>query len=153
MAGRKALPKELKVVKGTFRKHREISGTPQAVDGDMEFPAWLPSAAAKHFDLLKFRIGELGLASPSYTEALALAALCMHEIEMLTIEIQIDGYVPESMDSRGAERKKALPAFAMRSEARRHLQSLLAEFGLTPAAIQKVGASGGKKENPFGAFG
>jgi phage terminase small subunit len=40
------------------------------------------------------------------------------------------------------------------ADAMRRFQSLLAEFGLTPAAIQKVG--GGKQkpqENPFGRFG
>lgn len=50
---------------------------------------------------------------------------------------------------------KGHPAVGQKNEAMRHLQSLLAEFGLTPAAIGKIGAGDGKekKKDPWESFG
>jgi phage terminase small subunit len=41
---------------------------------------------------------------------------------------------------------------AIRAEAARHLQSLLSEFGLTPAAAPKIVVPRRQKKTPFGAL-
>ena len=147
------MPKDLKVIKGTFRKDREIPDAPMAANGEMVFPSWLPRGALKHFETLRSKVSEYGIASPSYTEALAMAAMRMYEIENLTIDIESEGAVYTRLDRDNCEIKKANPAVSQRNDAMRHLQSLLGEFGLTPAAIQKVGKTKPKQDNPFGAFG
>jgi phage terminase small subunit len=40
----------------------------------------------------------------------------------------------------------------MRSEAMRHAQSLLSEFGLTPSARSKVSVGQSTEDNPFAAL-
>jgi len=151
--GRKKMPREVKVIRGTFRKDREAPDSPPASVGEMVFPSWLPSGALKHFETLKSKVAEYGISSPSYTEALAMAAMRMYEIECLTIDIESEGSVISRIDRDGCEIKKANPSVSQRNDAMRHLQSLLCEFGLTPAAIQKVGKTKPKQDNPFGAFG
>lgn len=152
MAGRKALPQETKSLKGTLRQHRVNKDAPQPLEGEMVCPETLPSGAVKHFHNLKFKIEELGLSSPTYTEALCLAAMRMDQIEQLTILLAAEGYVIETMDNKGNESMKANPAYSMLSDAMRHLQSLLADFGMNPSSIQKVSAKGKQQDNPFGAF-
>jgi P27 family predicted phage terminase small subunit len=100
----------------------------------------------EHFAVLRERIAGLGIASKTDTEALALAASRMAEIEECDEIIREHGRVILEENKM----PRATPAVAQRNEAMRHLQSLLAEFGLTPAARSKVTAP--KKEqnaNPF----
>lgn len=101
-------------------------------------PAWLTRGAVEHFGVLRTRVELQGYASSSHTEALAAAAMRMDEIESLTLLIEEQGYTYETITDEGAKMIKGNPAVAMRSEAARHLQSLLAEFGLTPASMTKV---------------
>lgn len=152
----------MKLVRGTFRGDRANDNAPgQAPDG-MRAPAWLPVGAIEHFGVLKARIEEYGLNSSSFTETLAMAALRLDEIDQLTAIIDAEGPVYESEkfgksgggDPAKTVLKKSHPAVKQRAEALRHLQSLLAEFGLTPATISKVN-TGGKNEknnNPFAKF-
>lgn len=153
MAGRKPLAQEIKAQKGTLRNHRINKDAPKAVDGDMVFPANLPSGAEKYFEHFKMRMVELGLDSPSYADVLGLAALRRYQMDELLTEIGISGgYVIDDMNSKGIEIKKAHPAAILLNDVMRHYHSLLSELGLTPSAIQKVSAKGKKQDNPFGAF-
>ncbi|MDL2315641.1 P27 family phage terminase small subunit [Desulfovibrio sp. OttesenSCG-928-A18] len=152
MAGRKPLPQEIKALKGTLRQHRVNKDAPQPLEGEMLCPENLPQDAVKHFHNLKFKVEALGLSSPTYTEALCLAAMRMGQIEKLNISLLAEGYVIETMDNKGNESMKANPAYSMLSDAMRHLQSLLADFGMNPSSIQKVGAKGKQQDNPFEAF-
>lgn len=150
--GRKALPTGLKVIKGTFRKDRVPDGMPDADIDGMKAPAWLPPEAVEHFGVFKSRVEALGLNSKTFTEVAALAALRMSEIEKLTEIIKSDGPVYESVDDGGKLLKKSHPAVSQRSEAARHLQGLLSEFGLSPAAIQKIGGGKKEKKSAFAEF-
>ena len=55
-------------------------------------------------------------------------------------------------DPTPAWRLEAGPEVGMRSEAMRHAQSLLSEFGLTPSARSKVSAGKPQEVNPFAAL-
>jgi P27 family predicted phage terminase small subunit len=146
MAGRKRLPDHLKIVKGTAQKCRMNPDAPVADIDSPRPPAWLSRRAVEHFAVLRERIAGLGIASKTDTEALAIAAMRMAEIEECDRDIEQLGRVL----AEEGKTPRANPAVGQRSEAMRHLQSLLAEFGLTPAARSKVTAP--KKEqnaNPF----
>jgi P27 family predicted phage terminase small subunit len=87
-----------------------------------------------------------------------LLALRLSEVQERTDEIARDGAVYskiELIEVPGADGKlvtkaqkihKTNPAVAQRSEAMRHVQSLLAEFGLSPASRGKVSRTSGAEE-------
>jgi P27 family predicted phage terminase small subunit len=105
----------------------------------------------EHFGVLRERIEGLSISSRTDTEMLALAAARMAEIEECDAIIKEHGRVIETVtDKAGNTAIRANPAVAQRNEAMRHLQSLLAEFGLTPAARSKIIApKKDKQANPF----
>lgn len=151
--GRKKLPDTLKIVQGTFRKHRGKTSDAQAADA-MVASESLSEAAHKHFETLRERIAVLGLDSATYSEALTLAAMRMEEIDIYSAAINEHGAVVLAPTVAGGELLRPNPAVAMRNDAMRHLQSLLAEFGLTPSSIGRVGVkkNGEAKQQGFGGL-
>jgi P27 family predicted phage terminase small subunit len=166
--GRKRKPDQFKVLEGTFRKDRANPDTPASDKKGMEAPPWLPADCLEHFLTVKERISVYKLDSASWTEAAALIAMRINEIEVCNRVIEQEGRTYKSetgsetiIDPKTGEAKtlikvmvKGHPIVAQKNEAMRHLQSLLSDFGLTPSAIGKVGSSGeGKKgSDPWGEF-
>lgn len=143
--GRKKLPDALKLIKGTARPHRGKTADSQD-ESAMVAPEGLTEAELAHFERLVAKVEVLGLNSATYTDAIVLAVKRMSEIEECDALIVTHGRVIESETDRGGNPiLRPNPAVAMRNEAMRHLQSLLAEFGLTPSSIGRVG---GKKKEP-----
>lgn len=145
MAGRKRKPDHLKVVAGTAQKCRMNPEAPAANHGCAIAPAWLSGRATEIFDQISATLHGMGIASPDDTHALALCASRLEEVEILTIVVEDEG---RTYTSEGGL-VKARPEVAMRNEAMRHAQSLLAEFGLTPSARSKVSAGKAPEANPF----
>jgi len=94
----------------------------------------------------------MGYASASHTEALALAAMRQDEIEGYSKTLVEKGPSYQTRSVTGQKIIKARPEVAMRSEAARHLQSLLTEFGLSPSAATKIVVPRRQKKNPFKAL-
>lgn len=111
----------------------------------MTAPAGMSDAARAHFEMLLDRVTALGLNSSTYTEILALAAERMEEIDECKEAIKLHGRVIVRNRPWRQSDLRANPAVTMKNEAMRHLQSLLAEFGLSPSSIGKVGV---KKKDP-----
>lgn len=138
--GRKKLPDQLKLIKGTLQKCR-AAGVPGGQDeAPMTAPENLSEAARVHFSTLKENIAQLGLDSATFTEVAILAAMRLAEIDECDLLIAEHGRVIETTTEAGSLLLRANPAVTMRNEAMRHLQSLLAEFGLTPTAATRVSA-------------
>jgi phage terminase small subunit len=157
LAGRKRIPTKLKLIKGTAQPCRMNKNEPAPDPGAPRVTKWLPDEQAKkYFLLLTERLERVGLASKTFQEMLGLAAQRMAEIDILNKVIAEEGstYTATRLDKNGeivTEQIKAHPAVAQRSEAMRHLQSLLSSFGLSPADISKVsGLDLGGKPNKFG---
>ena len=149
--GRKKLPDQLKVISGTFQKCR-ASKSGDAQDAQpMAAPDTLSEGALKHFEILRGRIALLGLDSSTYTEVLTLAAMRLEEIDQCDLLITEHGRIIETVTEAGSLFLRANPAVTMRNEAMRHLQSLLAEFGLTPSSVGRV--VGKKKDTTPKGFG
>lgn len=159
MAGRKRIPDHLKVVAGTAQPSRMNPSAPDALEGLPEAPGWLSSRAAEIFDQLVVIISDMGVASASDAAMLAMAASRIEEVEICTAIIEDGGRTFVSSaeyDEDGrmvSQQIKGHPAVAQRSEAMRHAQSLLVEFGLSPAARSKVSAVKKNERNPFQALG
>lgn len=148
--GRKKTPDNVKLIRGSFRKDRANDNAPNQAPDGMRAPAWLPTEAVEYFGVLKSRIEAYGLNSSSFTEALAMAALRLSEIDELSAIIETEGRVYQTTNTKGDISFKSRPEVAQRNEALRHLQGLLAEFGLTPASLGKVNAGKQKEDkNPF----
>ena len=141
MAGRKIVPIEIKKLKGTYRKCRDRNPPPSS-KGRPTAPAWLNTAAKRKFGIVVRRLDDLSMASSSYTEAIALLASRLEEVERHTRILEDEGYL---LDDRPH------PANKLRELAFNHAHKLLVEFGLTASAIQKVGAKMKEKpkKNPF----
>lgn len=160
MAGRKRKPDALKQLAGTAQPCRMNPDAPAASDGLPEAPAWLSERAADIFDELTAIVDRMRIASADDTAMLAILASRLEEIEVCTVAIEDLGrvYSSETTTSRGDGETvvkamvRARPEVAMRNEAMRHAQSLLSEFGLSPAARSKVSAITPQDENPFSEF-
>src|SRR5690554_5403864 len=144
MAGRKRIPDHLKIVAGTAQPCRMNADAPVAASDLLVPPEWLSARSAEIFAGLVSVIEGMGIAWASDTAALALAACRPAEVEGCAAGIEDGGRTCLSSagyDSEGrviSQQLKGHPAVAQRSEAMRHGQALLAEFGLTPAARAKV---------------
>mgnify|MGYP005655107011 CR=1 FL=1 len=136
MAGRKIVPIEIKKLKGTYRKCRDRTPPPSS-KGRPTAPAWLNTAAKRKFGIMVRRLDALTMASDSYTEAIALLASRLEEVERYTKMLDEEGALLD---------EKPHPVIKLREMAMNHSHKLLVEFGLTASAIQKVGAK--KKEKP-----
>lgn len=159
MAGRKSKPDHLKLVSGTLRPDRVNAAAPKPSEDLPASPDWLSGRAATIFDDLVSIIGPMGIGSSTDTAMLAILASRLEEVEICTAIIEDGGrtFVSNvSYDDEGrmeSQQIKGHPVVAQRSEAMRHAQSLLAEFGLSPAARSKVSANRKDEENPFKALG
>lgn len=152
MAGRKAIPTHLKVVRGNPGKRALNKDEPKPSAGTLVAPDWLTKAERLEFETLAERLAEIGLNSDSYTESVALAAQLQVEIIELSEVIEREGRTYCVITKSGDRMVRARPEWNLRAEARRHLQSLLAEFGLTPSAATRVKVEKKKPENPFTAL-
>lgn len=157
MAGRKRKPDALKQLAGTDQPCRMNPDAPPVGDGELEAPLWLSDRAAEIFDELKAIVDRMQIASADDVAMLAMLASRLEEIEVCTAVIEDAGRVYISSTTTNKrdgetvtkEMVRARPEVAMRNEAMRHAQSLLAEFGLSPAARSKVSAVTPADENPF----
>lgn len=150
--GRKKSPVTVKATRGTLRADRMPKNMPEPSKESMSPSLPLDDKVNGYFEFLRGIVRGMGNDSSSFGPALSLAALRMAEVDECTADILKDGSYYTSEDGKGKVMKRPHPAIARRSEAMRHLQSLLAEFGLTPAAIQKVGGGEKSTDNPFGEF-
>lgn len=91
----------------------------------------------------------MGIGLPDDQAALAMLANRLEEIEILSVTIQDGGGTYSTTATSGDKLVRARPEVGQRNEAMRHAQSLLNEFGLTPAARSKVSAGKPSEVNPF----
>lgn len=158
MAGRKRIPDHLKIIAGTAQPCRMNPDAPVPSAELPTAPSWLSGRAAEIFTGLVGILEQMGIASANDTAGLALLASRLEEVEICTAMIEDGGRTFVSRvvyDDEGRiteQQIKANPVVAQRSEAMRHAQSLIAEFGLTPAARSKVSATKAPEENPFKAL-
>jgi len=147
--GRKKIPDHLKVLSGTAQPCRMNPDAPSANPGVAGCPDWLSERASELFAQISATLLGMGIASPDDQVALAILASRLEEVELMTAAIEDGGRVY----TQDSGMRRAAPEVAMRNEAMRHAQSLLAEFGLTPAARSKVSAGKPADVNPFKALG
>lgn len=152
MAGRKRKPTHLHIVQGTKRPCRINKAEPDVPNEPPRAAVELESRVSFWYGIVVGRIQSVGVGSSADSEQVMLLANRLAEVEACDADIKKFGRVFENIDPKtGSISIKANPAVAQRSEAMRHSQSLLAEFGLSPASRGKVSANEKKKQpvNPW----
>lgn len=145
--GSRPLPTALKLLKGTHQSCRDADNTPPVNLSAMPAPPeHLNYRAAEIFRQLSVYLHGMKILSVEDSIMLGLLAARLEEVEEHTETIESEGYV--YLTNKGLW--KSRPEVGMRNEAMRHAQSLLIEFGLSPAARSRVSAQlGDKPDNPF----
>lgn len=150
--GRKPKPTALKLLTGNPGKRAINKNEPAASKSKPRPPSWLNGRAKSIFRLLVKRLDGMGYASASHTEALALAAWRLEQVEACGKLLNENGLTYETKNQRNATVVKPRPEVAMQGEAARHAQSLLAEFGLTPSSATRIQVPGKPKGNSFNSI-
>lgn len=147
--GRKTLAPHLKAVQGTNRPSRENKQAPESPKQIPEMPQGLTTRAKKYWGELVELLHEMGVITLADKSVLELLCETYAEWKSLnhTIKTSYKGktsYLTITKD--GSEMYRGYPEVSQRADAARRFQSLLSEFGLTPAARSKVTAIGKDKE-------
>jgi P27 family predicted phage terminase small subunit len=153
--GRPRKPRHLHVVGGTFRpdRHGADETTPKPSQEMPEPPPFMSERGSEIFQGVATILAGMGMASRDHALMLYLLALRVEEVEHHQVVVEDLGWTYETVNTAGAVSMKARPEAKMRSDAMRHLQSLLHEFGLSPASISKVSAAPTQQANEFADFG
>lgn len=152
MKGRKRKPDALKQLAGTAQKCRMNPAAPTQTAGLPAPPEWLSARASEIFYQLVAVIDGMRIASADDVAMLAMLSSRLEEVELCTGIVEDLGRTYVTVNQAGAEMHRARPEVAMRNEALRHAQSLLTEFGLSPAARSKVSVNKAPQDNPFAAL-
>ncbi|MFD1507960.1 phage terminase small subunit P27 family [Lacimonas salitolerans] len=135
MPGRKRKPPALRALTGG----KVAPDAPEVARlRDLDPPAFLSDQAAQHWPDLAGLLSDMGIAANS--DRIALALLCEALAEWIEAGQTIAKYgaTYQAVTEAGAVMHRAHPAVAQRADSARRVQSLLAEFGMTPAARSKV---------------
>jgi len=152
--GRKKIPANIHKLKGTFdpSRHSETPGN-ENLDTAMVPPNFLSDRAKAIFNELYLIIETLGYSDNSHSNMLALCAITLQEIEVLSEALNGMPLSYKTQSTTGETLWKAMPQVKQRSDAIRRAQSLLAEFGLSASSMAKISKSTDKQTfNPFADF-
>ena len=144
-SGRKVIPMVIKEAKGTVKPSRKKIVAPPSEE-IASSPTTLNARAQEIFNhYVKYRLEPMGLASATYTEELSRLAIAHEEYERFTKFLNEEGYTVQYLDKGGNLVVRMRPEVKIRDMANSVMKASLLEFGLTPAAAQKVGSPPEKK--------
>lgn len=135
-AGKKKLPTQLKIVRGTHQPCRDDVDAPEPAKERPVAPSHLNERARFHFDRLASLMGDR--ASASFVDVLTLAAITAEDVERF-YQIIYETPFFKTVDSFGNEVLKNHPATAHYKESKRHHHTLLSELGLVPGKMMGGG--------------
>jgi P27 family predicted phage terminase small subunit len=135
--GRKPTPSHLKVVRGTSRADRGAKNEPTPDRGRPSAPDTMSDKGREAWGYVVGILDRMGVLTEA--DAMAVELLCEARADWLSARDAIEDGGGETYTTE-AGLIKAHPAVAMRNDAARRLQSLLAEFGMSPSSRSKVSA-------------
>lgn len=148
--GRKPTPSHLKVVRGTNRADRGAKNEPTPDRARPSAPADMSDRGREAWGYVVAVLDRMGVLTEA--DAMAVELMCEARADWLSARDEIIAGGGETYTTEGGL-IKAHPAVAMRNDAARRLQSLLAEFGMTPSSRSKVNASeDDKKADPAAEY-
>jgi len=152
MPGRKPKPTHLKIVTGNPGKRPLNKQEPTFASDLPVAPSYLSDRAKEIFNVLRDRLANMGYATASHTEKLALLAGVLARVEECSAIIEKQGMTHDVTNSLGFSNEKIRPEVAILVVAERRAQSLLSDFGLDPINSTKVVVPSKQKKNAFSAL-
>lgn len=154
MAGRKKLPTNIHILKGTARPSRINKNEPKPEIEIPEEPEHLSEEAAKEWNRISVVLRDLGLLSQ--IDMAALAIYCQTYGRMVKYEKIVKEKGELYKDPKG--NVTLSPAMWVINKAIQQCHRMLVEFGMTPSSRSKVSASASKViadnvNNKFSAYG
>ena len=148
--GRKPTPSHLKVVRGTDRADRRNEAEPKPGRSRPSAPNTMSDRGREAWGYVVGILDRMGILTES--DAMAVELLCEARSDWLSARDEITAAGGETYTTE-AGLIKAHPAVAMRNDAARRMQSLLAEFGMSPSSRSKVAAKGeDDKDDPAAKY-
>lgn len=133
-SGRKAVPKGLKLLKGTFQSCRENKDAPQPGRGTLQAPAHLTPVAAAEYERKAELLDRLGVFTEADDAALAIYAAAYGRWVEAEKKLAKLGNIVKS--PKGDAMRN--PYAYVLNNAVDQMYHFLTEFGLTPASRQRV---------------
>jgi P27 family predicted phage terminase small subunit len=134
-SGRKRKPTATKRAQGTFRKDRANLAEPKPEIGEPEMPYALPDGARKHWRRLAPQLLKERVLTTMDGDSLAALCIATWQLQDAIAEIKEHGQIL-GYDGRPIQN----PGVKILFECLRRVQSLAAEFGMTPASRGRVSA-------------
>lgn len=148
MAGRKALPDGLKLVKGTLRNHRVNKDAPAPEKGATKAPDYLPPVAAEEFERKAEGLARLNVYTEWDDTALAAYAEAYARWRDATAKLQKTGLVIKTQQGNVIQN----PLVGIANKAAEMMHRYLTEFGLTPSSRTRIKASAEPKATEWEVF-
>lgn len=150
MAGRKPLPTQLKLVKGTARKGRMNADEPRPDLGIPAAPDHLNPYALMEWGRITPVLYRMGLLTDLDMAALAAYCVCYARWKEAEEKINRTGLMIKTTNGNAVQS----PLVGIANRSLDLMGKFLAEFGLSPSSRSRVTATENKKqESKFGAFG
>ena len=149
MAGRKPLPTQLKLVKGTARPHRMNPAEPQPVVAVPPPPEHLDDAAAAKFTELAELLARHGVMTELDAGALARYAVIWRRWLEAEAEVKRRGPVVKTVGGNIIQN----PFLAVANKCLAQMGQIESEFGLTPSSRTRIRmAAPAETRDPFEDF-
>ena len=149
--GRKPLPTNLKLLKGTVNTTREKGkNEPKPKTENIRMPAGMPASARRHWKPLLRMLRDAGIMTVADT--VALEALCIVYARWR----EANEAIAESgllVRDQGRRLPKLNPYVRIANQSFDQLKSMLAEFGMTPSSRTRVNSTKGEDSEPADGWG
>ena len=155
MAGRKRLPTNLHVIKGTYREDRANPNEPEPEINIPEPPEHLSGEALIEWNRMSVELERLGLLTEIDRTELAMYCQCWSRVvkyEKIIAEKCEAGEFGELFKTTKGNIMIS-PAMSVLNRSMDQCHKFLTEFGMTPASRTRVSAKKAKKKNdPWAEF-
>jgi P27 family predicted phage terminase small subunit len=136
--GRPAKPTKLKVLHGTDRPDRVNPREPQPSADGVSPPAWLKGKARTHWKQIAPILQDMQILTVADETALAMLCDALAEYIEAQQVLRKEGRTYKTYTEAGAPMWRTRPESGIANDAWRRVNSMLGQFGMTPASRTKV---------------
>ena len=148
MKGKKPIPTNLKVLKGTDRPCRIRKDEPLVDCDNVAPPPELSQAGLKHWDNLVKQLTDAGVMSNLDVQALGM--YCETYARWADANAQIQEHGPIVVSKNGYPTQS--PYLQIVNKTFDQLKAMLVEFGMTPSSRTRIGSTKVEKADPVDEF-
>lgn len=148
MAGRKQLPDQIKILKGTFQSCRSNKQQPRPGKGKLTAPDFLKPIAAEEYERKAELLDRLGVFGEGDDVALAAYAEAYERWRDAIEQIKKEPMVIKTKNENFIQN----PHIGIANKAAKIMHNFLTEFGLTPSSRQRIKVDKPTKSSEWEAF-